>query len=260
LQQFLFDAHIHLTDDEYSGYIQQILNNLRALKINACSVTVDYKTSLRSLELFNNSTRDVVTQFIGIHPQFAEIEDITKFIDLFEHNIGSIDGIGEIGLDNTFNGSYQKQKEVFNSMLNLAEKTKKPVSIHSRRTLDDILETLKTYNTGNVLLHWFSGSKKQLSKSMDMGLYVSYGPVLVYSDEKKVLLKNTNMDRFLVETDGPVKYSRCFKGLVSLSSSFLVSIINCAADVLGKTYYETTDVIKRNSEAFLNKSMRDIEC
>jgi TatD DNase family protein len=263
LQQFLFDAHIHLTDDEYSSYIQQILNNLRALKINACSVTVDYKTSLRSLELFNNSTRDVVTQFIGIHPQFAEIEDITKFIDLFERNIGSIDGIGEIGLDNTYNeynGSYQKQKEVFNSMLNLAEKTKKPVSIHSRRTLDDILETLKTYNTGNVLLHWFSGSKKQLSKSMDMGLYVSYGPVLVYSDEKKVLLKNTNMDRFLVETDGPVKYSRCFKGLVSLSSSFLVSIINCAAEVLAKTYYETTDIIKRNSEAFLNKSMRDIEC
>ena len=263
MQQSLFDAHIHLTDDEYSGYIQQILKNLRALKINVCSVTVDNKTSKRSLELFNNSTRDVVTQFIGIHPQFAETEDITKFIHLFEYNIGSIDGIGEIGLDNTYNEynvSYQKQKEVFNSMLNLAEKTKKPVSIHSRRTLDDILETLKTYNIGNVLLHWFSGSKKQLSKSMDMGLYVSYGPVLVYSDEKKVLLKNTNINRFLVETDGPVKYSRCFKGLVSLSSSFLVSIINSAADVLGMTYHETTDVIKRNSEGFLNKSMPDTEC
>ena len=259
MQQLLFDAHVHLTDDEYSDYIHQILRNLRALKINACSVTVDLKTSRRSLDLFNSSTRDVVTQFIGIHPQFAETEDVASFIELFHRNNQSIDGIGEIGLDYAYTehnvSLYQKQKEVFNSMLSLAETTKKPVSIHSRRSLDDILDILKTYNTGNVLLHWFSGSKKQLSKSMDMGLYVSYGPVLVYSDEKKVLLKNTNRDRFLVETDGPVKYSRCFKGLTSLSSSFLVSIINCSANVLGMTYHETTDVIKTNSEAFLKKSL-----
>lgn len=260
LQQLLFDAHIHLTDNEYSDYIHQILKNLRALKINACSVTVDLKTSLRSLELFNNSTRDVVTQFVGIHPQFAETEDVSKFIELFYCNIDAIDGIGEIGLDNVYtehNGTslYQKQKEVFKSMLCLSETTKKPVSIHSRRSLDDILEILGTYNTGNVLLHWFNGSKKQLNKCMDMGFYVSYGPVLVYADEKKVLLKNTNRDRFLVETDGPVKYSRCFKGLTALSSSFLVSVINCCGYVLGMGYHETRDIIKKNSEAFLKKAL-----
>jgi TatD DNase family protein len=102
LQQLLFDAHIHLTDHEYSGYIQQILNNLRALKINACSVTVDIKTSLRSFELFNDSTRDVVTQFIGIHPEFAGTEDVSEFIKIFNNNIAVIDGIGEIGLDRAY--------------------------------------------------------------------------------------------------------------------------------------------------------------
>lgn len=65
----LFDAHIHLTDKEYSNHLQLILNTFRALKINACSVTVDIESSLRSLDLFkNNFNRDVVTQFIGIHP------------------------------------------------------------------------------------------------------------------------------------------------------------------------------------------------
>ena len=260
MQQLLFDAHIHLTDHEYSGYIQQILNNLRALKINACSVTVDIKTSLRSFELFNDSNRDVVTQFIGIHPEFAGIEDVSEFIKIFNNNIAVIDGIGEIGLDRMYleynnKSSYEKQIEVFNFMLSLAEKTKKPVSIHSRKSLDDILEILKTYNAGNVLLHWFAGSKKQLNKVMDMGLYVSYGPVLVYSDEKKVLLKNTERDRFLVETDGPVKYSRCFKNLTSLSSSFLVSIISCAAHVLGMTYDEAKDTIKKNSDSFLKRTL-----
>ena len=253
----LFDAHIHLTDDEYSNYIPQILNNLRALNIRACSVTVDIKTSLTSLDLFNNSTRDVVTQFIGIHPEFAGTEDTTKFIEIFSNNVDLIDGIGEIGLDPTYlrykRATYDKQKEVFNFLLSIAERNNKPVSIHSRKSIADILETLKSYNTGSVLLHWFAGNKKQLSQSMDMGLYVGYGPALLYSDQLKMLLRNSRKDRILVETDGPVKYSRCFRGLTSLSSSFLVSVIKCAGDLLEMTYEETVSTIEKNSQSFLKR-------
>jgi TatD DNase family protein len=136
-------------------------------------------------------------------------------------------------------------------MLRLSEISGKPLSIHSRRSLDDILDILSSYRTGNVLLHWFSGSKKQLRKCMDMGLYVGYGPLLVYSDEKRALLKNTDMGRFLVETDGPVKYSKCFKGLIPLPTSFLVSVIKTASNVLEKTFYETSEILLENSQRFL---------
>jgi TatD DNase family protein len=225
------------------------------MKINACSVAVDSKSSLRTLQLFDSSTHDVVTRFVGIHPEFAGADDISEFIKFFNNNHELIDGIGEIGLDLAYAGdskiSYEKQKEVFYAMLALSEATKKPVSIHSRGSLDEILAALNSYNIGKVLLHWFSGSKKQLQKSMDMGLYVGYGPLLVYSAEKQILLKNTGLDQFLVETDGPVRYSRCFKGLTSMSSSFLISVINAAACTLGRTYYETRDLVRKNSENFL---------
>ena len=255
MQSILVDAHIHLTDPAYAGYMHHILNSLRAMKINACSVAVDSKSSLRTLQLFDSSTHDVVTRFVGIHPEFAGADDISEFIKFFNNNHELIDGIGEIGLDLAYAGdskiSYEKQKEVFYAMLALSEATKKPVSIHSRGSLDEILAALNSYNIGKVLLHWFSGSKKQLQKSMDMGLYVGYGPLLVYSAEKQILLKNTGLDQFLVETDGPVRYSRCFKGLTSMSSSFLISVINAAACTLGRTYYETRDLVRKNSENFL---------
>ena len=255
----IVDAHIHLTDNEYSGYMEHIFNNLKALRINACSVTVNTETLTKSLELFGDSTSDIVTPFAGIHPEFAQTEDVTRFIEIFNNNLDSIDGIGEIGLDPVYAGinesSYDKQKEVFHSMLVLAERTKKPVSIHSRGSLDHILEMLKTYDIRNGLLHWFAGSKKQLARSTDMGLFVSYGPVLIYSEEKKVLLKNTPKDRFLVETDGPVRYRRCFNNLPSMSSSFLVSVVNCAANVLGMTYHETVDLLERNAESYLNRKL-----
>jgi TatD DNase family protein len=159
--------------------------------------------------------------------------------------------VGEIGLDGTYDVPYERQKQVFNGMLALAESEKKPVSIHSRKALDDILEVLPSYRIKGVLLHWFAGSKRQLTRSMDMGLYVSYGPALVYSEDKKVLLKNTDRSRFLVETDGPVRYSRCFESLPGVSSAFLVSVVASAAHVLGMTYEETVQLLQKNSEAYL---------
>ena len=230
------------------------------MRINCCCVSVDIQTSLRTLELTGEPTSGVVTRFIGIHPEFAGTENIDHFTVVFNHNIEEIDGIGEIGLDPSYTAdnaaAYEKQKEVFCNMLSLSERTGKPLSIHSRHSLDDILDILSSYNTGNVFLHWFSGSKKQLRKCMDMGLYVGYGPLLVYSAEKRVLLENTDMHQFLVETDGPVKYSKCFKGLTSLPTSFLVSVINTASNILGKTFYETSELIIENSQCFLQPRIR----
>jgi len=34
-----------------------------------------------------------------------------------------------------------------------------------------------------------------------------------------------------------------------------VSVINCCAYVLGMGYHETTEIIKKNSEAFLKKAL-----
>ncbi len=248
----LLDAHVHLTDSEYSGYLQHVIASLRAMKIVACSVTVDTETTLRSFILFD-SCRDAVKQFVGIHPEAAARDDLEKFKDIFQSHLQSIDGVGEIGLDGTYDVPYDRQKQVFNAMLALAESAGKPASIHSRKALDGILDILPSYRLKGVLLHWFAGSKKQLARSMDMGLYVSYGPTLVYSDDKKVLLKNTNRERFLVETDGPVRYSRCFESLPSVSSSFLVSVVASSARVLGITYEEAVQLLEKNSQSYLGR-------
>jgi TatD DNase family protein len=255
----LVDIHIHLTDEEYSGYLDHILTTLRAMRMKACSVTVDNETSLRSVSLFNTSHRDTITQFIGIHPLFASKEDVPRFLQILNKNIQFVDGIGEIGLDKTYAinnySPYDRQIDVFESMLEIAEKHQKPVSIHSRKSLDDILQTLSAYNIRNVLLHWFSGNKKQLRQCLNKGYYVSYGPPLLYSNDKKTLLSKTDKKRFLVETDGPNKYSGCFKNLPSLPTSFLVSVTKCASEVLGISYDETVEILKRNSGCFLNQEI-----
>ncbi len=79
---------------------------------------------------------------IGIHPEYAN-DDLEKITNLIELNQNIISGIGEIGLDPTYtknNDDTKRQIQVFESLLSSAEKFHKPVSIHSRKSLDNILK------------------------------------------------------------------------------------------------------------------------
>jgi len=247
---WLYDAHIHLSDIEYEHDIPLILNSMRKLRIKACCVSMDYTSSTKTLELGKQS--DFILPFIGIHPEKSQ-DEIESTLKLIDENNEIISGIGEIGLDRTYTNSdeeFVKQEQVFRTQLSYAEKFRKPVSIHSRKTLDEILEILPSYNVPTTLLHWFDGNKKQLQKTMDLNCYVSFGPVMVYSKDKQVLLSKTNKDKILVETDGPVRFSRCFKNKTA-QIDFIPSIVFCASKVLHVNYDELCDVIEQNSKRFL---------
>ena len=247
---WLYDAHIHLSDAEYEHDIPLILNCMKRLCIKACCVSMDYTSSKKTLELGQKS--EYILPFIGMHPEKAQ-DDTESIFKLIVENNEKISGVGEIGLDHTYTNSdeeFQKQEEVFKTQLSYAEKFGKPVSIHSRKTLDQILEILPSYKVPSVLLHWFDGSKKQLQQAMDLDCYVSFGPVMVYSKDKQVLLSKANKDKILVETDGPVRFSRCFENKTA-QIDFIPSIVFCASKVLHVNYDELCDVIEQNSKRFL---------
>ncbi|NHI03279.1 hypothetical protein DYY67_1591 [Candidatus Nitrosotalea sp. TS] len=145
---------------------------------------------------------------------------------------------------------FARQVSVFEKMLSLAEKLEKPISIHSRKTLEEIFSILPSYHLKGVLLHWFAGNKKQLEKAMDIGSYVSYGPAMVYSQDKQILLSLTEPDKILLETDGPVKFSKCF-GYKTAQITFMPSVLFCASQILGKRYDEMLQIVEKNTNSYL---------
>jgi len=248
---WLTDVHIHLSDDEFSKDIPFILKCMDKLKIRACCVSVDLKSSEKTLELGQKS--NLILPFVGIHPENGSSNDLESVVKLIEENSKYISGIGEIGLDKTYVSDldgFKNQELVFNKMLSIAEKLGKPVSIHSRATLDEILTILPSYSISGILLHWFAGSKKQLKTAMERNYFVSYGPAMVYAKDKQVLLSETNAERILVETDGPVKFSRCF-GFKVGQIAFLPSVVFCAAKVFHIPYDDMAYQIEQNCKHYL---------
>lgn len=252
----LYDSHIHLTDTEYDNFLPSILVTLKGMSIKACSVTVNTSTSLKALRLFGEKdVHNIVYNFLGIHPQYAE-ENISQFEEMVNSNIHNIDGIGEIGLDPTYYNQDKNTKviqdQVFTKMLTIAETYDKPISVHSRLSLDEVLNVLSTFNLKKGCLHWFDGSPQQLEKSLDMGLYISYGPPLIYSKKKQSLLKLTDQGKLLIETDGPVRYPLCLKNVITLPTSVLMSVVRSMSEVLCLTPKNVAEKLEKNSILFFD--------
>jgi len=247
---WMFDSHIHLSDISYEKDLIHIIKGMEKMQIKACCVSMNFSNSKTTLEIAKQSK--LILPFIGIHPEHAN-DNLDQMLGLIQDNIHIITGIGEIGLDPTYVNSdkdKKNQKIVFESLLSIAEKYQKPISIHSRKSLDDIFEVMTSYKIKKALLHWFDGSKKQLLKAMDNDFFVSYGPVMVYANDKQALLSRTNEDKILVETDGPVAFGKCFE-MKSAQIAFIPSVVFSASKILKKTFDEMVFVLEKNSKNYL---------
>ncbi|MFB5622279.1 MAG: TatD family hydrolase, partial [Candidatus Nitrosomaritimum yanchengensis] len=176
-----YDSHVHLSYPYYTEYLDCIFLGMKKIKLKACCVSTNIFDSQCTLKIAQ-STR-LVLPVIGIHPECAN-DNLELMTEIVHQNNKFISGIGEIGLDPTYTQTKtdkKRQIHVFETLLSLAEKYRKPISIHSRKSLDDVLQIMTSYDTKHALLHWFDGNKRQLQKAMDMDFFVSYGPAMIYA-------------------------------------------------------------------------------
>lgn len=253
------DSHTHLSDKQYQNYHNIIFNYIRQANVQSICVSEDFYSSVEALSFkerfFKNS--ELFRVFVGIHPQFATVHSDMRFFEaLFQSKLDYIDGIGEIGLDPTYtklepDNTLERQKSILEEMLNTAEKNNKPVSLHSRRSVNEILEILPSYKIRSAVFHWYDGNKSNLKRINDKGYFVSFGPYLLYSSDKQTLLTEADIDLILVETDGPVKYKHCFDGVLT-SPALVISVVYSASVLLKKSFDDLSEILYENSTRFLN--------
>jgi len=251
----LVDAHIHLSDADYSGCIDEIVQEAKALSVVALvSNSMDLKTSIGSLELAERFPSTVYAA-VGIHPW--TVNDLTD--DQFQETVDFISkkakskglvAIGEIGLDFKYMNIWDMQLKVFDSMLHLAEKLELPVIIHSRGTTAQIVDMLPSYGVKKVLLHWFSNPISALTKAVDHGFYVSEGAPVVFSNGIRDVVKKVPMENLLTETDGPVRFFRPpFQGKRT-TSAFIPTIVKAIAEVRKMDPESVAEHVRENFERF----------
>jgi len=249
------DAHIHLSDEEYSGCIEEIMAEAKDSNVVALvSSSMDLETSIRSLKLVEQYS-GMVYAALGIHPWNVNAlteEELQQTMELIseKRQDKALIAIGEIGLDYKYAAIWDKQLMVFNEMLHLAEKLDLPVIIHSRGTTAKIVEMLPSYNLKRVLLHWFSNPISALSNVVENGYYITEGLPTIYSNGIREVVRKIPLTNLLTETDGPVHFfKQPFNGKRT-TPAFIPTVVKAIAEIKKVEAAVAAEQIVKNFEEF----------
>ena len=142
---------------------------------------------------------------LGLHPQLAH--ERKSELSLFEDLMPGCTYVGEIGLDGApeFRAHWQDQVDVFRHVLDACERGGgRIMSIHSRRASTPVLDLLELYpGSGTPILHWFSGTVRELDRAIALGCWFSVGPAMLTSKRGMELARRMPRARVLTESDGP---------------------------------------------------------
>ena len=251
----LIDAHVHLSDAEYTSHIDELVTDAKNAGVTALVTnSMDLQTCQNDVKLAEKYP-DLVYPALGIHPwnvNVIEDKELQETIDFIQKQKGIVKAIGEIGLDYKYETIWEKQTMVFDKMLRLAEKLELPVIIHSRGTTDKIVEMLPSYRLKRVLLHWFSHPMSALSKAIDNGYFITEGPPVTYSNGIREVVEKTPITNLLTETDGPVTYwKQPFNGQLT-KPSYIRNVVEAIAEIKKMQVEEVAEQIIRNFEVFFN--------
>ena len=113
-------------------------------------------------------------------------------------------GIGEIGLDYHWNkNNIDKQKEVFEYQLKIAQKYNLPVEVHIRDSIEDVSKILSKYDL-KVDIHCFSYGVEEAKEFIKRGYKLGIGGIVTFKNSDLInVLKNVGIDNVILETDSP---------------------------------------------------------
>lgn len=198
------DTHCHLYNEYYEEGIDSIYEKMEQSKINrVINNGCDAKSNKEVIELLGKYSW--MYGAIGIHPESADTytEEDLKYVE--EHiNDPKVVAIGEIGLDYYWTKETRdKQKELFEYQLALAERVNKPVIIHSREATQDTIDILKKYKV-NGIIHSFSGSYETACIYIKMGYLLGINGVITFKNcNLKDVVEKLDLGNIVLETDSP---------------------------------------------------------
>ena len=198
------DNHCHIFSEYYDD-IEKTINesfekNVNILILSGCSK----KDIIEGLDLIRKHKNVFMT--IGFHPDEVDNvnEDDINWLEKLIKDNNKIIGIGEIGLDYYWvKDNKEKQIELFEKQLKLAEKLNVPVVIHTRDATDDTLKILKKYKLKGII-HCFTGSIETAKEYIKLGFNIGIGGVITFKNTNlKDTIKEIPIDKITLETDSP---------------------------------------------------------
>ena len=199
----IIDTHCHIYNSEMEN-AEEIIKEAQKNNIILILNGTDLESNEEALKL----SEDYENVYAALGYFYTLADEITdEDILLLDNQLkkDKVIAVGEIGLD-YYKGKENKDKqiELFEKMLTLAEKHNLPVIVHSRKAIQDTYDILKKHNVVGSM-HSYQGSVEMAKEFIKLGFYIGIGGTVTHTNNKKTrkMLNEIGIEHILLETDSP---------------------------------------------------------
>lgn len=214
----LIDTHSHLYAQPFDDDRSETIHIARTAGVQAVLLPNEDARSIEAVNRLCEQEPDFTFPMMGLHPTSVNGNYINE-LSLIETALTQRKyyAIGEIGIDLYWDKQfYQEQKTVFEEQLRWSIDLQLPVSIHSRDSFDETIDSI--YNVGATRLkgvfHCFGGTINQWNEIAKLtSFYVGIGGIVTYKNNRLAdTLKHIPVERVVLETDSPYLAPAPFRG------------------------------------------------
>lgn len=255
----MIDTHCHLTFPEYAGRVREVMDHAAAVGVTgAITIATDSDDSLAALAVAESDPR--VWCAAGVHPLYSDRtpHDWDAIRRVAEHP--KCVAFGELGLDNHHG---RPPRDVQDRVLAeelafiescVADGIDKPVVIHCRRAVDDLLPVLRatSIRPDRFVFHCFTETPEMARKVLDFGAFISFTGVVTYRNAREVAEAALLVpaDRIMVETDAPFLSPEPLRGRRPCLPGYARVTARYLADLRGVPFEEFHRAIDENTRRF----------
>lgn len=199
----IIDTHCHIYKSEMEN-AEEIIKEAAKRDIHMIVNGTDPQSNLEVLEMSEKYGN--VHAALGYLYSFADklTDDDVSLLDEQLKNENVV-AVGEIGLDCYHTkDNRDRQIELFENMLGLAEKHGLPVIVHSRKAMQDTYDILKRHDVAGSM-HCYLGSAEMAKQFIKLGFFIGIAGPITHTNNKKTrkMAKSIDVNHILVETDSP---------------------------------------------------------
>ncbi len=217
----MIDSHAHVHDPQFDHDRVLVINRMIDAGMQ-CAITVgtNQRSSQQAVDLAHMYTHIFAT--VGLHPLHLfsahNCETEEQFVESFDHDFyhnlaqdNKVVAIGEVGLDyhhfeegDDIEAIKEKQKDVLKKFIDICNEVQKPIVVHCWDGYDDLYDILAKHPVEKKgVIHSYVGSWKNAEKFITLGYKIGVNGIATYGESYDKLLRNTDLNDLLIETDCP---------------------------------------------------------
>lgn len=247
----IIDTHAHLYAEEFNEDRREMIQRALDAGVSQMYLPNIDSTSIEGMLALETDYPGQCLAMMGLHPCYVKdnyLEELATVKSWLEKR--SFPAIGEIGIDLYWDKTHvREQEEAFLTQVEWAKEYDLPIVIHSRESMDLILDLLQPIRHERLrgIFHCFSGSVQQAEAAIAMGFLLGIGGVLTFKKSGlDAVLAHIDLQHLVLETDAPYLAPAPFRGKRN-ESAYLTKVCEKLAEVKGVPMDEVAEITSTNA-------------